>query len=201
MARGNFSWNDWTWNIPSSAITNPNTPVGGGNRDGDRVVTCVGSGSGAKAGVCISSAWSYSMSGMYQVAPDKAWGFNVAAALNGRQGYSNSYWIRGRRTGFPSSSTSVGATGRPDDYKNDDVHVLDLRIEKEFKFDKVGLTIGADVFNALNRATVLQRNLRISPTSVDILPSQGLDAVSNGDYVNEVLSPRIFRLGAKITFN
>ncbi len=55
-------------------------PRSAAGNDGDRVVTCVGSGSGAKAGICISSQWSYSMSGMYQVAPDKAWGFNVAAA-------------------------------------------------------------------------------------------------------------------------
>ncbi len=197
MARGNFSWNDWKWNVPSSEqALAPQNPVGGGN-DGDRVVTCVGSGSGAKAGICISSQWSYSMSGMYQVAPDKAWGFNVAAALNGRQGYSNNYIIRGRRSGFPLSSILTSATGRPDDYKNDDVHVLDLRIEKEFKFDRVGLTIGADVFNALNASTVLQRNLRLDyPTRTD-----SRDSATTGDHVVEVLSPRIFRLGAKITFN
>ncbi len=199
MARGNVSWNDWKWNVPSSELAdnNPQAPVGGGNRDGDRVVTCVGSGSGAKAGICISSQWSYSMSGMYQVAPDKAWGFNVAAALNGHQGYANSYFIRARRSGYTSSGFLTGVTGRPDDYKNDDVHVLDLRIEKEFKFDRVGLTIGADVFNALNASTVLQRNLRLDYST----RTDARDAATTGDHVVEVLSPRIFRLGAKITFN
>ncbi len=198
MARGNFSWNDWKWNVPSAEAANaPQNPVGGGN-DGDRVVTCVGAGSGAKAGICISSQWSYSMSGMYQVAPEKAWGFNVAAALNGRQGYANNYFIRAGRAGFPGAGDVLtSATARPDDYKNDDVHVLDLRIEKEFKFDKVGLTIGADVFNALNTSTVLQRNLRLDyPTR-----SRNRDRSLTGDHVQEVLSPRIFRLGAKITFN
>jgi hypothetical protein len=202
MARGNVSWNDWKWNVPSSELAdnNPQTPVGGGNRNGDRVVTCVGSGSGAKAGICISSQWSYSMSGMYQVAPDKWWSFNVAGALNGRQGYSNNYIIRGRRTvsgNFPTSGVLTSATARPDDYKNADIHVLDLRIEKEFKFDRFGFTLGADVFNALNRGTVLQRNLRIDyPTRTD-----SRDAASTGDHVVEVLSPRIFRLGVKLTFN
>jgi hypothetical protein len=137
------------------------------------------------------------MSGMYQVAPDRPWGFNVAASLNGHEGYSNSYFIRGRRSGFPLSAILTSATGRPDDFKNADVHVLDLRIEKEFKFDRVGLTVGADIFNALNASTVLQRNLRLDyPTRTD-----GRDAATTGDHVVEVLSPRIFRLGAKISFN
>jgi hypothetical protein len=49
------------------------------------------------------------------------------------------------------------------------------------------LTVGVDVFNALNEGTVLQRNLRLSRT--------------NSDHVVEVLSPRIFRLGARLSFN
>jgi hypothetical protein len=136
------------------------------------------------------------MSGMYQIAPDKAWGFSVAAAVNGHQGYANSYYTRVRRGGLPDSRIFTGVTGRPDDYKNDDVHVLDLRLEKEFKFDKVGLTIGADVFNALNSPTVLQRQLRLSGPTI-----RSSDRVSTGDHVQKVLSPRIFRLGSKITIN
>jgi len=32
MARGNFSWNDWKWNVPAAEAANsPQTPVGGGN--------------------------------------------------------------------------------------------------------------------------------------------------------------------------
>jgi len=205
MARGNFTWNDWKWNIPSSAIINPQNPVGNGNQDGDRVVTCVGSGSGAKAGVCISSQWSYSLTGMYQVAPDAAWGFNVAAALNGHQGYANPYWVRGRTSGFSSGSHTYGnvtAVSRPDDYKNPDVHVLDLRIEKEFKFDRVGLTLGLDCFNALNAGTVLQRSLKLDyGTSGFGGSGGGSDRTQIGDHVQEVLSPRIFRVGATISFN
>ncbi len=197
MARGNFSWNDWTWNVPSSEIVNGQQPVGGGNRDGDRVVTCVGAGSGAKQGICISSSWSYSMSGMYQVAPDKAWGFNVSAALNGREGYSNDYNIRARRSGFPTTGFRTSVTNRPDEFKNGDVHVLDLRVEKEFRFDRVGLTVGVDVFNALNASTVTQRELQLDyPTR-----TSRFDINTRGDYVSEVISPRIFRLGAKVTFN
>ena len=64
---------------------------------------------------------------------------------------------------------------------------MDLRVEKEFKFDRVGLTLGVDVFNVLNESTVLQRNLRLG--------------LNNSDFVQEVVSPQIFRLGVKLSFN
>ena len=64
---------------------------------------------------------------------------------------------------------------------------FDLRIEKEFRFNQVGLTLGVDLFNALNENTVLQRELRLNQP--------------RGDYLFESLSPRIFRLGARISFN
>src|SRR5678815_779490 len=37
MMRGNLSWNDWKWNVPASELVdnNPQTPLAGGNRDGD----------------------------------------------------------------------------------------------------------------------------------------------------------------------
>jgi hypothetical protein len=190
MMRGNVTWNDWEWKVPTSELDGDFTPPFGGGFDGDRVLTCSGTGSGSKAGVCISSAWSYSVSGMYQVMPDRAWGFNVAASLNGREGYANPYWIR---NSFLAASNNTGATrfvsipGKPDDYSNDDIHILDLRVEKEFKFDRVGLTLGADVFNVMNEGTVLQRQIRLG--------------LATSDHVQEVVSPRIFRLGAKLSFN
>ncbi|MCM2268685.1 MAG: TonB-dependent receptor [Thermoanaerobaculia bacterium] len=190
MMRGNVSWNDWEWSIPESEREYPQQFFGGGNQDGDRVLTCSGTGSGAKGNVCISSAWSYSINGMYQVAPDKAWGFNVAAALNGREGYSFPYFRRFNNGDLPRNCVGgfcTNITDRPDDYKADDVHTVDLRIEKEFKFDRVGLTVGADVFNVFNENTILQRELRLNQT--------------RGDFLFETLSPRIFRLGARLSFN
>ncbi len=201
MMRGNFSWNDWTWDVPSSAIIDPQQFTGGGNKNGDRVLTCVGTGSGAKGNVCISSTWSYSINGMYQVAPDRAWGFNVAAAVNGHEGYANPYFMyRAKRSGFTNSTnTNVLAVNRPDDYKLDNVNVLDLRVEKEFKFDRFGLTLGVDCFNALNANTVLQRQLRIDGTNISGGSNNTNGSQSN--WVYEVLSPRIFRLGATFSFN
>ncbi|MFN7942538.1 MAG: TonB-dependent receptor [Thermoanaerobaculia bacterium] len=200
MMRGNFSWSDWVWDVPQSEVLNPQElfTVGyaGGQKDGDRVVLC-GLGGGAKSSVCVSSRWSYSLNGMYQVAPDRGWGFNVSAALNGHQGYALPYYIAARRGGYLNTSKiNTLAVSRPDEFRLDDVHVLDLRLEKEFHFDRFGLTVGFDCFNALNSSSVLQRELRLSYDG-----ARPADNNSRGDFVSEVLSPRVFRLGARFSFN
>jgi hypothetical protein len=187
MMRGNFTWNDWEWSIPSHEQISPNFSFGGGDRDGDRVLACSGTGSGAKGAVCISSSWAFSFNGLYQVAPDRPWGFNLAASVNGREGYAKPLAIAASRPDLPAQQATHGVNLRPDAYKNDDVYTVDLRLEKEFKFDRVGLTFGIDVFNALNEGTVLQTEAFADST--------------NANFVREVLSPRIYRLGARLTFN
>jgi hypothetical protein len=125
---------------------------------------------------------------MYQIAPDKAWGFNVAASLTGRQGYPILYY---RRLGATTRGEISGSAEqniqlvKADQFRNDNIHTMDARIEKEFTFSDVGLTLGVDCFNLLNDGTVLQRNARLGGT---------------GDYAQEVLSPRIFRIGARLSF-
>ena len=100
-------------------FTNP-FGYSGGSRDGDQVVFCEGNKSGAKADVCPSSQWSYSWNGLYQVAPDRGWGFNVSAAINGHQGYPNAYHVQARRQGFNNTSKAlVMAARRPDEFRND----------------------------------------------------------------------------------
>ena len=40
----------------------------------------------------LQSTWQWNLNGMYQVAPDRPWGFNVAANLYGREGYPLPYY-------------------------------------------------------------------------------------------------------------
>jgi len=79
----------------------------------------------------------------------------------------------------------------PNAFRYPDVHVVDLRIEKEFWVKDFGLTLGVDVFNALNEYYVLQRQ--------GVLAQNGTPLNGSGS-VLETLSPRIFRLGARLTF-
>ena len=72
------------------------------------------------------------------------------------------------------------------EFRLDNINQLDLRLEKDFVFGDFGMTLGIDCFNVMNRATVLQRQGRLNS--------------NNGNFVQEIVSPRLFRLGAKISF-
>ncbi len=209
MMRGNFSFQDWTWNVPSNEVIdisrNVNEP-----RDGDIVMQGSGTGSGAFGAVYINSGWSYNVNGMYQIAPDRPWGFNVAASLTGREGYPIPHWRRIARGSIngPSSVYRNLQVVDSDEFRNDDVHTADARLEKEFAFSDFGLTLGVDVFNLFNEGTVMQRQPRLqfapnaaSPPGCAATNSCQVPAGVNGpNYATEVLSPRIYRIGARISF-
>jgi len=188
MFRGNFTFSNWKYSdVPSADITDPTSPLGGGNREGDAVLQGSGTGSGSKAGVYINSKWAYSLNGLYQIAPDHPWGFNAALNVTGREGYPVPYYVRVTLPGNENSATSyVQATDRPDSFRLQDINIIDARLEKEFTFSDVGLTIGVDCFNVFNEAYVLQRQHRLNSSSAD--------------NVTEITSPRIFRIGARFSF-
>jgi hypothetical protein len=187
MLRGNVSWQDWRWRIPAGENQDPTDATAGGVVDGTEVLQASGSVSGPKGNVFINSKWSYSLNGLYQIAPDRPWAFNVAANLTGRQGYPLRYAERITRTTIADGGVGIDVPvdSSPDAFRYPDVHVLNLRAEKELHFRDVGVNLGVDMFNALNESYVLQR--------------QGVLDRGNSGHVLEVLSPRVFRLGARIS--
>jgi len=187
MLRGNVTLQDWTWDIPASENEDPNNYLGGARDDGGPVLQGSGAGSGAKGGIYINAGWSYSVTGMYQVAPDRNWGFNVSAAINGREGYPIPYFI-GAVRGFNQGTVSLQATDDADDFSNDDIQIVDLRLEKDFDIgDSFNFTLGLELFNAFNDATVLQRQHRLNT------------GASNN--VLETVSPRVWRVGVRFRFD
>jgi hypothetical protein len=188
MLRGNVTWSDWEWSsVPDSELENPTDFLGGGEREGDPVLQGSGTGSGAKGGIYINSEWAYSVNGLYQIAPDRPWSFNVALNVNGRQGYPIPYFQRvltGANQQF--AAYFVQLTDSPDEFRLDDIHMVDARVEKEFAFSDFGFTLGVDVFNVFNEAYVLQRNHRIGQTT--------------SNFVREITSPRVVRFGARLSF-
>jgi hypothetical protein len=69
----------------------------------------------------------------------------------------------------------------------ENVYELDLRAAKDFRFfNRVGVTLSADLFNAPNQRTVLQRNTDLNTTTFG--------------RITELQSPRIWRFGAKVSF-
>jgi hypothetical protein len=192
MFRGNASWNSYTEQC--SAESNPNPTPYLGNCPGGQVITR-SAGSGAFGNVFINSKWNANFTGLYQL----PWDTNIGASLSARQGYP-SVWrdqvrgINGGQTYVVGSSPNrqeiilqpIGTT------RFDNVYELDLRAAKDFRFmNRAGLTLSADLFNVPNKRTILQRQTRLFTTGA---------AFSQGNNITEIQSPRIWRLGAKLTF-
>jgi hypothetical protein len=202
MMRGNFTWSDWKWTNTSGLPDPTNFVTGayaGGAHNGDAVLIPSGAGSGPKSFVYINSKWSANLNGLYQIAADRPWGFNVAGNLTARQGYPIPYYYTPLLNGFsdPNLNNYAGSpqpnvlAGRPDAFRLPSLIDFDARIEKEFTFQDFGLTLGVDCFNVFNKSTVLQRVSNLGdPTGFS----------TNPGWVYEILSPRIFRFGARVNF-
>jgi hypothetical protein len=183
MLRGNISYADWTWDSPSSEDENPTPSL---SDDGQPVLQNSGAGSGSKGNVFVNSKFSYSVNALYQVAPDRPWGFEVAGNLTGRQGYPAVYLRNIGRLNLGGGAIAQPVSSSSDRYRLDNINQLDLRVAKDFRFSDVGLTLSADCFNVMNRSTVLQR--------------RGILNANNSDFVQEVVSPRLFRVGVQMSF-
>ena len=71
---------------------------------------------------------------------------------------------------------------------------LDLRLAKKVSLgSKAALRLSADVFNILNSGIVLQRARQVNATSTG-----GINSSFNR--VNELLSPRVARIGVRLEF-
>jgi hypothetical protein len=188
MLRGNLSITDWTQDVGEGAIVDPTRlrPVGApqsgcNNCDGANVVQGSGAGSGAKGGVYINSKWSYNLTGAYQIPfIETSLGFNFV----GRQGYAIPYIHR-----VPTSEGNkfLLIDDDPTGHRHKDITNLDLRLAKDIRVaGGVGVTISVDAFNVFNNQTILQRNTRLG--------------IASGNRITEQISPRVFRLGARLTF-
>ncbi len=190
MARASFSYNDWQQHYDGTeGLFNPNaavydsyglSPVGqtiasDTGIDGDQIAI-YSSGSGTF--YWVNGKWQMSATALYQLPA----GFEVAANLFGRQGYARPINLTLDNTFFDT----VLAQGRIDSKRLDNVWNLDLRLNKNFKFgSRVGASLMADVFNVFNANTVLRRTD---------------NADGRIDRVQQIMNPRIARLGLKLTF-
>jgi Carboxypeptidase regulatory-like domain len=184
MLRGNFTWQDWQHEAGEDSFYDPSairTATGCPNCDGSPVVQGAGTGSGAKGGIYINSRWAYNLTGAYQIPfIETSLGFN----LTGREGYPIPYILR--YSGNEGGKNVL--LGEIDEYRLPNVHNLDLRLAKDIRFGPAGITLSVDMFNVLNSNTILQRDLDYRRTT------------TQQNRITEVLSPRIFRVGARLTF-
>jgi hypothetical protein len=183
-AHAHFTYNDWYWNIgpefkkyddPTDTVTD----LLGFPDNNSIFFEQEGS---PKADVLTGSRWSFNVNGIYQVMPERPWGFNIGANVDGRQGYITPPYI-----------VAGGSIGRRDvelapidEFRNPNIYVLSARVDKDFRFNDFNLNLSLDGFNLTNASYVLQRER-------DALAGRFFEP-------NEELSPRVFRLGATVRF-
>ena len=186
-AQGHVNYNNWTWNVPDSyrRFQDPTDRVtdGLGFPDRNDLYFERSSGSGNKGDVLLGSRWSFGLYGLYQIAPDRPWGFNVAGSVNGREGYVSPPYLR-KSGGTGSRQVQLAPI---DEFRNDNIYTLDGRVEKSFHVGQTELLLGLDGFNLTNKHYVLQRDRNV------------LDG-TQANQVTERLSPRVLRFGVTVRY-
>lgn len=195
MLRGNFTYQDWTQHVGAGAIIDPTITKICGVCNGAEVLT-QSTGSGSKGNIYLNSKWAASLTGAYQIPViETSFGFN----LNSRQGYPDPYSANVTTTTGEGTKALLAAP-QNDTFRNSTVTDVDLRLAKDIRVSRVGLTLSVDLFNALNANTILQRNLGSLCTSSQKTGTGACSATSTSNRITEVLSPRVFRLGARLAF-
>ena len=190
MLRGNLSFNDWTQDVGDETYPDPTRLRLAGTCsqcDGGIVSQGSGSGSGAKGGIYINSKWAYNLTGLFEIPVIET---TLGVSLNGRQGYPIPYV---HRVTVPNESAKqILVTEDIDDFRHDDIQTLDLRLAKDVRLGPVGVVLSVDAFNVFNQNTILQRNTGLFTTATRANPG--------ANQITELVSPRVFRLGARLTF-
>jgi hypothetical protein len=196
MMRGNVTLQDWKQHVGAGAIVDPTHARGGfgcTTCDGSDVIVGAGSGSGAKGGIYINAKWEYNFTGTFQIPVIET---NFGVNLNGRQGYPIPYVYRvtGSSNGQGSTTKYLLAENDITKFRHPNITELDLRLAKDIRMWRGGLTLSVDAFNVLDHRTILQRNV----TRLNNNNAGGTFGSSNR--ITELQSPRVLRLGARFNF-
>ncbi len=190
-ARGSFTYTDWKQHLDNldactGGFGGPATPdnvrsnaFGASCADGD-IVAPRSTGSGNKGNVFVNSKWQFNVSGLYQL----PLGFDIAGNFFGRQGYPFVRW--NQVNPGDGLGTRLVVDGRIDGVRLKNVYDFDLRLDKNIQVNPLTVTLSAEVFNVTNQNTILQRN--------------GRENISTYNQIIEIQSPRVLRLGARISF-
>jgi hypothetical protein len=197
MARVALSYNDWTEHFSG-------TPVGGnitadsGNPtrteqdplvDGGQLAFL--SGGSGKASFYTSIKWQLFATALAQLPGD----FDLSGSLFGRQG--GPYPVSLRLSGGRDGTLNALAVPEVDTDRYGTLWNLDLRLAKNIKFGSTAVTLSAEAFNVFNNNLVLSRyrwanQSAFTSTIAGAGPGMGR--------VEEIVSPRIVRFGARLSF-
>ena len=184
MARVGFSTNSHKEYFDGpEAITDPTPTQGDPNVDGGTVIRS-STGSGKSGIFQVLPSYQFIATGAYQA----RWGINLGMNMVVRQGFAMPYEFVGLETADPIEvEKDVLLVQDPTEFRLPTVTSLDFRIGKEFTFGgRARVNLDVDVFNLLNKSTVLGRQYDLSSTRAnDVL---------------EIMNPRVLRLGLRFGF-
>jgi hypothetical protein len=192
---GSFNISDWKMHFdpegpgafpdPTRDLANPYPETGEG------VIAVQSTGSGNKGNVFMNADWQSSLRAAYSIAAGPG-NVELGTNLTLRQGYPIPVVDSSGRSALGSGARTILVTNM-DDLRHDNPFIADFRLAYTPTFGRVGLELGVDVFNAFNSDIVLQQrreaNLRVAGTTTPIFGSP-----------TEVVGPRMFRFGARVTF-
>ncbi|MBX7186256.1 MAG: TonB-dependent receptor [Vicinamibacteria bacterium] len=176
-----FSYNNWTENYSDSnrvnALGNPTKLETSPLADGGPV-SIQGGGSG-KVSFYSQFKWQVYADALVNLPAS----FSFSTAIFGRQGglYPTSI-----RTSLGSDGTQNVLVGGVDDTLYPNLWNIDLRLARNAKIGRVTITPSVELFNALNNDVVLSRARNA--------------AVASYGRVDEIIAPRILRVGARLSF-
>jgi len=147
----------------------------------DDIVAAQSAGSGPQT-FYTSPKWQVYANTLYQL----PWGLDLSAALFGRQGQIEPQYISVRAGA--DGTLKVLATPSVETLRYDDVWDFDMRLAKNIKLGgSATLTLSAEGFNLFNANTTLQAGRQVN-------------SAATYQQIQEIMSPRIFRLGARFAF-
>jgi hypothetical protein len=185
MSRVSFSLNNAREHFSDVAgryDTNGNpTPTGAEPLvDGGQFAPQLNGGSG---NYYLNAKWQLNASGMYE-AP---YGIQLSGNVWGRQGYP---FVIVRSTSLgtaPNTETlNVLTTPTVDAFRYDNVWDADVRIAREFRWQRAQIRVMGDVFNLLNANTALVRVNNVTSSTFNV--------------ITQNMTPRVLRLGIVVGF-
>jgi hypothetical protein len=183
MARLAFSTNDHREYFDGpEAMTDPTPTLANPNIDGGTVMRS-STGSGKSGIYQVLPKFQYIATGVYQ-APK---GINLGVNMVTRQGFAMPYNRTQVVTADPiARNKTLLLVGKVTEFRLPTVTSLDARVGKELQFGRAKLNVDLDLFNLMNSSTVLGRQFDLR--------------VTTANNVQEIMNPRVLRLGLRFNF-
>ena len=142
---------------------------------GSQIYAPESAGSGV-GNVFTNAKWLVKLNGRVQM----PWAVNLAANYLSRQGFPfpQSVLSPNRANGAGQIQVHLDPLG---DTRYDNMHSVDLRLDRSFRFGTVTLIPAIDVFNLTNTSTVIAQNRN--------------QVAANANVISGIIAPRVARLG------